>query len=571
MSNQREPRDANDSPAHPPRGCAPLPARIAAKIIPWDRLAQVRASLRRRGRRLVQCHGCFDIVHPGHIRHLRQARALGESLLVSITADEFIAKGVGRPLIPQTLRAENLAALDCVDYVCIDHHASALDILTRVQPDVYVKGKEYETNNDPRFLAERRAVEASGGRVVFSSGDIVYSSTALIAALEHADDPYRRRLAELLSRDELSGPSLMSLLHAARGKRVVVVGECILDTYVLCERAEIAGEAPMMTLRPGEHRHFDGGAAVVARHARALGARPVLVTALGHDERSLAMRARLEADGIEVIALRVDAPLAEKQRLLVGTQKVMKLDMVRPLLLDAAAQDRFAALAADAASTGADAAIVTDFGLGLFSQRALANTCRALRPNCGILSGDVSGRRASLRALRDCDLACPSEAELRDAMQLHGEGLGLAAYRFMEETSTRRTLVTLGGEGLVSFEPAPGAPAPSDDDGAWHTRLVGEHIPALSPVAVDPLGCGDTLLTAATLALACGGSLSAAAFLGAVCASVQVQRLGNGPVSAADARQTLARLHTAHLVSDHDNEFIAPPALAAAGGMRRAG
>lgn len=569
MSEAGDQPGARKAQAHPHEGA--LPSRIAAKIIAWEKLAQVRASLRRRGRRLVQCHGCFDIVHPGHIRHLRQARALGDSLLVSITADEFIAKGVGRPLIPQTLRAENLAALDCVDYVCIDPHASALDILGRVQPDVYVKGREYETNNDPRFLAERRAVEASGGRVVFSSGDIVYSSTALIAALEHADDPYRRRLAELLSRDELSGPRLMGLLHAARGKRVVVVGECILDTYVLCERAEIAGEAPMMTLRPGEHRHFDGGAAVVARHARALGARPVLVTALGNDERSLAMRERLEADGIDVVALRVDAPLPEKQRLLVGTQKVMKLDMVRPLLLDAAAQDRLVSLAAEAAGGWADAAIVTDFGLGLFSQRALGNTCRALRPRCGVLSGDVSGRRASLRSLRGCDLACPSEAELRDAMQLHAEGLGLAAYRFMEETSTRRTLVTLGAEGLVSFEPAPGEEGRAPDDGAWHTRLVSEHIPALSPVAVDPLGCGDTLLTAGTLALACGGSLSAAAFLGAVCASVQVQRLGNGPVSAADARQSLARLHAAHMVNHEGHAAEGGSPAVPAGLLRRAG
>ena len=109
--------------------------------------------MRSEGKRLIQCHGCFDIVHPGHIRHLRQARSLGDALLVSITGDEEMRKGTGRPLIPQELRAENLAALDCVDFVYIEPRPTALELLREVRPDIYVKGREYENNNDPRFQA----------------------------------------------------------------------------------------------------------------------------------------------------------------------------------------------------------------------------------------------------------------------------------------------------------------------------------------------------------------------------------------------------------------------------------
>src|SRR5678816_1848289 len=115
-----------------------------SKILTHAELLMERAAARSAGQRVVQCHGCFDIVHPGHIRHLRHAKAQGDLLLVSITGDSLINKGTGRPLIPQELRAENLAALDFVDWVYVEARPTAADLLDEVRPDVYVKGREYE-------------------------------------------------------------------------------------------------------------------------------------------------------------------------------------------------------------------------------------------------------------------------------------------------------------------------------------------------------------------------------------------------------------------------------------------
>lgn len=526
-----------------------LPDHIARKIVPLDRLVALRAELRQVGRQLVQCHGCFDIVHPGHIRHLRQARTLGDCLLVSITGDPAIRKGTGRPLIPEELRAENLAAIDCVDYVVIDTCDTAQKLLERIRPDVYVKGKEYETNNDPRFKAERETVEKHGGRVVFSSGDVVFSSTALIAALEQSADPYHHRLVELTRRDDLSGPALYQSLQSIRGRSLVVVGECITDTYILCDRPDIASESPVMTLRPLEARHYDGGAAVVARHAAAMGAKVTLVTALPDSREAESLRERMSSEGITVRAVRTSTPLAEKQRFLVGAQKVMKLDLVEPVVLDASQQESLLGTASEACgSNGCDAAIITDFGLGLFSPKTLTRLCRVLRSRARVLSGDVSGRRSSLRAMTGMDLLCPSESELREAMGLHSEGLPLVVWKLLERTASANAIVTLGADGLIAFSRLP---EPTDAiDGAWHSRLTSEHVPALVPIALDPLGCGDALLTASTLGLAAGANLTAAAFLGAAAAAVQVQRLGNLPVNPHDLRRIIARVHSSHLVYD---------------------
>ena len=156
----------------------------ARKVLSREALSAARERARAQGRRVVQCHGCFDIVHPGHIRHLRFARAQGDVLLVSITPDALVGKGAGRPLIPQELRAENLAELDCVDWVHVAGEATAVELLEAVRPDVYIKGQEYESNRDPRFGDERATGERHGGWGVFSSGDVVFSSTALIGARE---------------------------------------------------------------------------------------------------------------------------------------------------------------------------------------------------------------------------------------------------------------------------------------------------------------------------------------------------------------------------------------------------
>lgn len=527
-----------------PRGpVAHLP--IVTKVISHGELLSRRQTAKASGLRVVQCHGCFDIVHPGHIRHLRHAKSLGDVLLVSVTGDATMGKGVGRPLIPEELRAENLAALDFVDWVYVEPRPTAADLLAEVRPDVYVKGKEYENNRDPRFQAERETVERFGGRVVFSSGDVVFSSTALISALEASADPAHARLRELAGRPDLDGAVLFGHLSAIRGMRVVVVGEAILDTYVLCDRPEAASEGPILTLRPLDKRHYDGGAAVVARHAAALGAKVTLVTALPDQGAGLAMRHRLEAEGIDVRPLRVSS-LAEKQRYLVGAQKVMKVDALSPIVLDAGEQDRLVQLAEHAASEhgGCGAAIVTDFGLGLFTPATMGRVCAAVRPHAQRLTGDVSGRRSHLPAMRGMDLLCPSESELREATRQFDEGLPAVTWRMLSASKSTSAIVTMGAEGLVAFERLPGSEA---GDKRWHSRLHGEPIPAMCPWAIDALGCGDSLLTSASLVLATGAPLLSAAFIGAAAAAVQSQRVGNQPVSGADIRRMIARVQSAQL------------------------
>ena len=505
---------------------------------------------------VVLCHGCFDIVHPGHVRHLQQAARLGDRLLVTISGDAVMDKGPNRPLISQELRAENVAALDCVDWVAVNPQPTAVELLGFIRPDVYVKGREYESNVDPRFQAEKAVVESYGGRLVFTSGDVVFSSTALVAALERTLDPAQRRFRRLIEAEGLDRASVDELIDAFRGRRVVVVGETIIDTYVMCDRPDVASEAPVMTLRPVEYRRFDGGAAIIARHLAAMGASPRLVTALPDTPETALLRRRLEREGVEMVVLPAPGRLIEKQRFLVGSAKVMKLDLGEPITLDAARRAELIDMVRGAAAAS-EGVIVADYGHGLFTPRTLGELCRAVRGSVKQLVGDVSGRRSNLLAMREMDLVCPSEQEVREALHNYDDGLSAVVWELLHTTVSKSAIVTVGGEGSIAFDCPEETPLRPDD---WQTRLAVEHVPALAPHAIDQLGCGDALVAAATLTRIVGGSLRLAAIVGSVAAAAQSRQLGNAAIDATELRRGVRNLCEAGLaVSGPQAAMVSQP------------
>lgn len=139
----------------------------AAKVLTLATLPAWREALRAAGRKLVVTNGVFDLLHVGHVTYLEGARALGDALLIGVNGDDSVRqlKGPTRPLNPEADRARVLAALACVEAACIFPEMRAINFLTLVRPDVYVKGGDYTL--DTIDQNERHAVENAGGRIVF--------------------------------------------------------------------------------------------------------------------------------------------------------------------------------------------------------------------------------------------------------------------------------------------------------------------------------------------------------------------------------------------------------------------
>ena len=151
------------------------------KRIELEQLREKAQQLKESGNRVVLCHGCFDLMHPGHIKHFQAAKEMGDVLIVTVTPDIFVDKGPGRPVFNQDLRVGSIAALECVDYAAINRWPTAEDLLRLIKPDLYVKGQEFKDMHDKtgKLQKEYAVIKEIGAQIQFTN-EIVFSSTKLL-------------------------------------------------------------------------------------------------------------------------------------------------------------------------------------------------------------------------------------------------------------------------------------------------------------------------------------------------------------------------------------------------------
>ena len=506
----------------------------AEKIRPVAELAEMRRRWRAEGRVVVQCHGCFDIVHPGHLRYLRFAKDQGDILIVSVTSDEAVGKGPDRPYIGEDLRLENLAAIEYVDYVCLDANHWAGPVLGALEPDVYVKGKEYAESGDPRFARERELVEERGGKVIFSSGEVVYSSTFILSQFRDRFRLEEERVQSFVRQHGIGAAQLDGALHRFLGKKVLVVGDPILDRYIHCDALSVAAESPILSVMPLREELFLGAGALIARQVVAFGGEATLLSVLGDGEdgdESERFAAELARAEVGFARIRSDRrPLYTKTRYLVDESKVFKVNSGRYAPLSTTTARELVEAAAERMPEF-DAVIATDFGYGLFSDGVAGEISARAREAGRPLYVDVShSARAHLLHFARPRLATPTEAELRLAFSDDESGLSHLASLYYQASGAEQLILTLGKRGAVIFDPPvePGA------------RLSSDYLPSLATHPVDAVGAGDVFLATAVLADLVGESSASATFLASCASALHVRRLGNEPVDLADITRFVA-------------------------------
>lgn len=151
------------------------------KIFALEELSHIIQKLKSEGKKVVLCHGCFDLIHPGHVKHFQAAKKMGDFLVVTITPDKYVDKGPDRPVFNENLRAESIAALECVDYLAINKWPTAEETLRLLRPDIYVKGQEFENLEDKtgKIQKEYKVLQEIGAEIKFTN-EIVFSSTQLV-------------------------------------------------------------------------------------------------------------------------------------------------------------------------------------------------------------------------------------------------------------------------------------------------------------------------------------------------------------------------------------------------------
>ena len=252
--------------------------------------------------------GTFNVLHPGHLRLLKFARESGEKLVVGVLSDRIA--GVAAH-VPQELRLDSVKMNGLVDDAFIIED-SVIDVILKLKPALVVKGKEHRTHEN----SEQKAVDSYGGKLLFSSGDVVFSSLDLIRREMGIQEPKAISLPiDFMLRRGVTNSSLLSLLSKMEKVKVVVVGDTIADEYISCDPLGMSEEDPTIVVTPISTRTFIGGAAIVAAHASSLGAKVKYFSVVGNDETAKFCRGELTKYGVEHDLLIDDArPTTLKQR-----------------------------------------------------------------------------------------------------------------------------------------------------------------------------------------------------------------------------------------------------------------
>ena len=486
---------------------------------------------RPRQRRVVMCHGMFDIVHPGHIRHLLYAKAQGDTLIASLTCDEFGGKGNGRPYVPQELRAVNLAALEAVDYVLIDHQPEPLANIFALQPDFFVKGFEYsDGGTQVKTQEEIEAVSSYGGEFLFSPGDVVYSSTQLLE--HHKPSLTLEKVATLMQAEGVTFDHLRATLDRMAGVTVHVVGDTIVDKYSYCTPLGQSTKTPTLSVKLNQSERFVGGAGVVAKHLRSLGADVTLTTVLGEDEVSEFVAEDLRGWDIQLNCVHdANRPTTIKERFWADSYKLLQVDTLDNSPLASRYVTQMGELVRESA---ADLVIFSDFRHGLFHSDSIGELSSAIPPGATkAADSQVSSRWGNIMDFKGFDLITPNELEARFALGDQDSGVRHLAQRLLVEAEAKYLILKLGERGVLAYRQSSPAPRSFFYLDSWVEGLV------------DAVGAGDAMLAGASLALVASQDIVQSAIIGNLAAAIACELQGNVPVQRANLLQRLRSIQEA--------------------------
>lgn len=489
------------------------------KVIPFEKAAVHFSKLRIAGKKLVHCHGTFDMVHPGHIVHFEEARALGDVLVVTITAETFVNKGPGRPYFNDALRSRWLAALACVDYVVVIPFAAAVEAIECVHAQIYCKGREYENfENDVtgNIREDVEAVKRMGGEMRYV-GSIVFSSTKLLN--EHFD-PYPAEVKAFCQHvaQHCSATRFREVVDNFRNLRVLIVGDIIFDKYTTLSVQGLTSKNRILSGRFISEEVQAGGALAVLRHVREFtpnvklislaGQEPWLDKTLQHFGRESEYDLVRSPEFTTVVKQRFVEPRVEGKEL----PKLFSVNYIDQHAPKEELQYAVLERIADQIENY-DLVLVMDFGHGLLEDLVrvyVQQKAKFLAVNCQTNSNNHGFNILTRRYRR------------ADAFTLDQTEMNLAVGR--RDIDYERELTSLASQLGSRY--------------AWLTRGATETLgrncqkelckcAPFERTVVDTLGAGDAFCAAASLAAASGLPLDLATFMGQLAGAQAVRIVGN--------------------------------------------
>lgn len=508
-----------------------MDSRILKKIQPPVTLAKIVDDLKKKGKKVVLCHGVFDIVHLGHIRHFNQAKEQGDVLIASLTQDKYVQRGPGRPFFSDRLRAETLASLAMTDYVSIVDAPTATDFIRKVRPDVYAKGPDYKAKDKDvtgKILEEEEAIKSVGGRLFFTD-DITFSSSKLINDYLDVYPPRTVKYLKAMGK-RYSLDYIIESIEGLKKLKALVIGDTIIDEYHYCLPMGKSSKEHLVANRYESKEMFAGGSLATANNAASVCGQVDLVTILGARKSYQAfIETHLGSNVKPTFISRPDTGTIVKRRYVSKAQNCKLFEICFIKDNDIARREEGKVIEhLKKVIKNYDLVIVSDYGHGFLTKRIRDLICakaKYLALNVQTNSANIGFNLVTKYPRANC--VCVDELELRYAIHDRFSDLRTHAKKVYKELGCEHIIATRGSAGSLCY---------SQKNGFHET-------PAFSSRVIDAIGAGDAFFAFIAPCFAAGLPQEVVSLIGNAVGSLAVQIVCNRePVKSVDLIKFITRL-----------------------------
>jgi len=493
------------------------------KIVSRESFSKIREKLRKEGKKVVLCHGVFDLIHQGHLEHFEDAKRQGDVLVVSCTAARYVNKGPGRPYFGDAERLKFLANLEIIDYVLLSEAVTVHEIVRCVQPDVYAKGKEYAiAQNDitGNIGSEEEIVREYGGSVYYTEGK-VFSSTKL---LNNFFSALPKDVIDFsLSLKRKYGDDIVNLVRdhveSFKDKKVLVIGDIIFDEYTFVNVQGVTMKDGSLSTFYEDKERYAGGSLAIARHLSEFAGKVTLCSIMGKEpgymefikESMKGIKLEIIEDEQFVTPVKHRYVKANKQRQeydkLFSVNKLMRRSDIRKFDYSAFYKKLKRIL------PGYDLVIIGDFGHGLIDQNArdiIQEKSKFLALNVQTNSANM-GMNLITKYDR-ADSFVVDERELKMAFGQHLADKDQLLSKLLKKMNSDCAWVTIGAKGAIGLRPSQKQKA---------------LCPALTLMVKDTVGAGDAFFSLAALCAESKIPVDISTMIANAAAALKTNVLGN--------------------------------------------
>ena len=456
--------------------------------------------------------GHFNVIHPGHLRLFKLARNYGDKVIVGVECDRIARKS---SYVSETERYENLKKINIIDEVILINK-SVEKTISEIKPNYILKGKEFETKNNP----ELKVMKKINAKLVFGSGESFLSLDNLL--LNNHDEYKNWHISKSFNeRHNLDSKLIINTINNFKNKNICIIGDVIVDEYIDCKPLGMSQEEPLVVSKPISTIKFLGGAAITASHGVGLGSKTNLISVIGNDDNGKFIKQKLDENGTNSYLIVDDTrTTTEKKRYRLNNQNAFRLNNFSEEKISKKIQDKIVEKF-NKLSKKIDILIFSDFNYGCLPQELVNRLIVTAKKNNIYIAADSqsSSQYGNINRYKKVDLITPTEHEARTALNDNQSGLVVVIQKLQKESKAKDVFLKLGSDGLLIF-------SAKLKEKSKHTDILN----SINKNAKDTNGAGDTLLVSSALAMKSSNNVWISALIGSVAAALQVNKVGNIPI-----------------------------------------